>query len=106
MQAKTINAFLQLIKISIGVAPVESFHPLTPEEWDVMYKIASKQALIGVTSLGILKLEGDAKPPRLLRFNWLYTAERIANLNNKIKETGVKLEHSFRLYRKVRRCFC
>lgn len=96
MQAKTTKAFLQLLKLSIGIAPVESFEPLTPEEWDAVFKIASKQALIGVTSLGILKLDGEAKPPRALRFNWLYTSERITKLNRQINESGIKIEQSFK----------
>ena len=96
MQAKTTKAFVQLLKISMGIASVESFESLTPEEWDVVFRIASKQTLIGVTSLGIQKLEGDVKPPRILRFNWLYTSERIIKLNDQINEAGIKIGQSFK----------
>ena len=92
------NQLLELIQLSLGVR--NSLSPLSPEEWQKLYKTAMLQAVVGVCYAGIQKLPQEQKPPQNLFYQWLGMATKIQRKNElmdkrsaivwlKLKEAGL-----------------
>ncbi len=97
----SINLFLELIKVSIGVKNKLS-RSLTSEDLEVLYLMAEKQSILGVCYVGIERLVKQQQVPLTdLVIDWYGQAERIktrngqvneqcSNLQSKLKHDGLK----------------
>lgn len=74
------NFFLELIQVSVGNRPQLS-RTLNDNEWDILYNIARKQALVGVCFGGIDKLPSEQRPYKQLLLNWMGATLQIENRN-------------------------
>ena len=73
------NQLLELIQLSLGVR--NSLSPLSPEEWQKLYKTARLHAVAGVCWAGIQRLPQEQKPPRDLYLQWLGIAAKTQRKN-------------------------
>lgn len=94
MQNQSISLFFQLIRISLGES-ADEFPTLTLKQWEKLYTLSYKQAVIGVLSIGIEKLPENKRPPREVILKWLVTTERIKQLNQHINKVVEKVESLF-----------
>lgn len=89
--------FYELIRVSIGVSSALSFIP-NCQEWNVLYRLAMKQALIGVCFYGVQRLpkEQIVNLPMHLKLQWLGMAASIQKrndlMNNRCKELQKRLK--------------
>ena len=74
--AKVSKLFAELIKVALGNENELSKNP-TVDEWYIIYKEASNQAILGVLFQGVQKLPKGQWPPQELLFEWIGMAEYI-----------------------------
>ena len=73
--------FFQLLLCSIGRR--ESIDaPLTLEQWEDIYKLAEKHAVLGLFFDSVLNLDAEKRPPRKAIVSFALAAESIAAINN------------------------
>lgn len=81
--------FFELIQVALGRKASLSRTP-SAEEWQELYVLSKKQALLGINYAAIERLPKEQGPPRKLLLQWCLAAERIkernTELNNKIPE--------------------
>lgn len=76
-----LDLFIDLIKVSIGVAPCLRRTP-SADEWVQLFEMCQKQSLVGVCFLGIQKLQEQVQgPPELLCLKWMGLAAVIQQRN-------------------------
>ena len=85
--------FFQLLRYSIGVE--SSFPKLMEDEWQVMYELAKKQSLVGVTFMGVSRLPVELRPPKRVMLNWYMLAEKIAKRNAQANKVAVAISEAF-----------
>lgn len=98
------SLFFSLLQLSIGSGETLSRHP-SEEEWGELYKMAAKQALVGICFVGVRRYmeassqSGDVPVvPRKIYFQWLGMAAQIQQRNGVMDERCVELQSKLRLY--------
>ena len=92
--------FFELIQLALGQRERLS-RELNGQEWQEVYQIATKQALLGVCFAGIQRLSKEQAPPKELLFRWFGAAQSIIKRNvqlteqcrtlqEKLKEAGIR----------------
>ena len=84
--------FFQILQYSIGAS--EKMPVISSEEWELLYKIARQQSLLGVLFYGIQK-NGIEKPNKKLLFKWYSISENIKKGNIKANQVAVELSQFF-----------
>ena len=75
------NLFFELIRVAIGNAVYLSHTPIA-EEWRLLYELAKKQSLMGISFAGVQRLRGQHQaPPEQLYLQWLGMAAKIQQRN-------------------------
>lgn len=89
--------FYELIRVSIGYQSSLSYIP-NVQEWDKLYKMAEKQALIGICFMGIKNLGADADTgfikigmTKMQYLNWMGMAFQIQEQNELRNKQCVKV---------------
>lgn len=83
--------FFDLLKVSIGESLCLSYTP-NDKEWNLLYQMAEKQSLIGLTFAGVQKLHIQKQiPPELLLMRWYGMANIIRNRNQQINHQCTSL---------------
>lgn len=95
MKKSSINTFLKLIQISLG-GEFHDFPSLDTAEWQELFILAHKQAIVGILSNIVETLPADKRPPREILLKWIVTAERIKHLNQHLNNTVPKVETLFK----------
>lgn len=90
-QQKIFNDFL---RFSIGSAK-EIPDSLKEADWKELYRIAQKQALLGVLFYGIRRLPKELAPEQNLLMQWMAMAEMIRKQNIKLFQDSVKVCQNF-----------
>ena len=88
--------FFALLRLGLGMegqAPSE--FSLTPEEWAMLYEMATRQSVLGVAYAGIQRLPKDAQPPMELAFQWASEAETICGHNRLVNGVAARLTELF-----------
>lgn len=84
-----MTLFFELIQVALGRKASLSHTP-SAEQWQELYLLSKKQALLGINYAAIERLPKEQRPPRKLLLQWCLAAERIkernTELNNKIPE--------------------
>lgn len=68
---------------------------ITDAEWNAVFELASKQALIGITFRAIESLPAECRPPRELLMKWWSITERIKQQSTLLNETALQVEQRF-----------
>lgn len=93
-EASVIELFFALIRCSIGK---QDKLPYRPDElqWNEMFDIAQKQALIGITFAGIERLPQEQRPPKRILFNWHTAREQIKEKNIDLNKRCIAVSRKF-----------
>ena len=86
------DLFFELICISLGTGNRLSRKP-TADEWSLLYQMAVKQSLVGVTLMGVRKYmkvsqqnNGESVVPSPIYFKWLGTSAHIQERNEQMNK--------------------
>ena len=77
---KVENLFIELLQIALGNRDRFSVSP-SAEEWEKLYDISKKQALVGVCFFALKSLPLEQQPPLLRRRQWAVKAMRLEEKN-------------------------
>lgn len=66
-----------LLRISLGISPADSFPQLSEEQWKALNDAALKQTVLGIAWGGIEKLPLEKQPPRRMKLQWLADTNEI-----------------------------
>lgn len=91
----TIELFFHLLRYAIGSENNFPYKP-TNEEWLEIFNISIKQALTGITFLGIEKLPPQKRPYKELYIRWHISCERIKAFNKKLNFATSAVSNKFR----------
>ena len=84
--------FFELLQVAIGKRQRLSVIP-TNEEWQLLYEMAKKQSLLGVTFYAIQK--NNIQLDKKLLLQWFSVSEKIRQNNQRANEAAVKLTQFF-----------
>lgn len=95
MDDKIRDNFLRLVRYSIGAGD-EPVDKLSPGEWQAVYRLAVRHALVGVCATGIERMDDSLRPPLTLTMHWAMGTVAIEKrgrlLNGKCVELAAILE--------------
>lgn len=89
--------FFYLIQLAVGKHPVDII-PIDEKEWEVIFEMAIKQSLVGVTLEGVQKVTDrypEHKPPVDLLLEWIGQSEQIKQQNKQMNEKSAMLKRMF-----------
>lgn len=96
MQQRDITElFFELVRMGIGTGKGLSYTPTT-EDWEKMYELANKQAVLGVAFSGIEKLPAEQRPPKDILLKWYNISLIIAKQNEKLNRQAVAISRKFK----------
>ena len=91
---KQQKIFFDFLRFCIGSAK-EIPDSLKEADWKELYRIAQKQALLGVLFYGIRRLPKELAPEQKLLMQWMAMAEQIRKQNIKLFQDSVKVCQNF-----------
>ena len=83
--------FFQLIKVSLGNSDHLS-RTLSKDEWETLYDLAEKHAIVGICFMGIQRLPKEQLPDKFVLMEWMGQTERIRTRNAYMDECCLKLQ--------------
>lgn len=90
-----MTLFFELIRIALGRTSALSRTP-SNEEWQRLYNLSKRQALLGITYAAIERLDAIERPPRPLLLQWCLAAERIKERNDELNRRIPELSRRFK----------
>lgn len=96
------TVFIELLQLSLGLTDTLS---ATPDEqmWEIIFRQAKRQSLLGVCFEGINKLPQEQIPPREIRHKWLVTVNKMKSNNALMCSMASRLTREF-AERGIRSC--
>ena len=91
---KQQKIFFDFLRFCIGSAK-KIPGSLKEVDWKVLYRIAQKQALLGVLFYGIRRLPKELAPEQKLLMQWMVMAEQIRKQNTRLFQDSVKICQNF-----------
>lgn len=91
---KQQKIFFDFLRLCIGSAK-EIPGSLKEADWKELYRIAQKQALLGVLFYGIRRLPKELAPEQKLLLQWMVMAEQIRKQNIRLFQDSVKICQNF-----------
>ena len=82
---KIEKLFIELLQIALGNREQFSVCP-SAEEWEILYDMAKKQALVGVCFFALKLLPIEQQPPLLRRRQWAVKAMRLEERNKQVTQ--------------------
>lgn len=86
--------FVELIQIALGYKNEFSRIP-TVGEWQELFWLSKKQALLGIAYTVIERIPKEQRPPRQLILQWIVAAEHIKQCNKELNIKAVSISQSF-----------
>lgn len=77
--------FFELLQVAIGNRKTLT-RPLTDDEWETLYGICEKQALLGIAFAGVERLPKEQYPPFDVLAEWVHDAQVAKERNKKLNE--------------------
>lgn len=93
-QNNIMQLFNELMHISLGYRE-EFSHIPSDYEWNELYILCKRQALLGITYKAIEQLPPHQRPPKPLILKWIAASERIKYLNEKLNAKAVEISRQF-----------
>lgn len=84
----------ELIQVALGHITLLSRTPTT-EEWQSLFILSKKQALLGINYAAIERLPKDQRPQRQLLLQWCLAAERIKERNAELNRKVIEISRKF-----------
>lgn len=89
---KTEALFIELLQVAVGRREFLSHTP-SEQDWQTLYSMASKQAVLGVCFLAVQRLHSlDQVPPKQLVYEWFGVAESIRQRNEVVNKHCRKIQ--------------
>lgn len=85
-----IEDFFLILQAAIG-KPVRLSHSLSDDEWQEMFELAQKQALLGIAFEGVKKLPQEQWPKGGMVLKWTMAAEAIKHRNRQTTDVCLRL---------------
>ena len=82
---KIEKLFIELLQIALGNRGQFSVCP-SAEEWEILYDMAKKQALVGICFFALKLLPIEQQPPLLRRRQWAVKAMRLEERNRQVTQ--------------------
>ena len=82
---KIEKLFIELLQIALGNREQFSVCP-SAEEWEILYDMAKKQALVGICFFALKLLPIEQQPPLLRRRQWAVKAMRLEERNRQVTQ--------------------
>ena len=82
---KIEKLFIELLQIALGNREQFSVCP-SAEEWEILYDMAKKQALVGICFFALKLLPIEQQPPLLRRRQWAVKAMRLEERNRQVMQ--------------------
>lgn len=86
--------FLELLHVSLDYRAELSRIP-SDYEWQQLFQLSKKQALLGITYKAIEQLPIHQRPPKQLILQWIAASERIKYLNEKLNAKAIEISQQF-----------
>lgn len=86
--------FFELLQVAVGTRRRLSSVP-TAEEWQEVFDMAVRQALIGVCADGIDALDNEQRPPRTVAMRWAMTVVQIEKISRRQNMQAVDVQRRF-----------
>lgn len=83
-----------LVRYAIGRS--EQAPQIDVADWETMYDMSKKQAVIGVVFESVQRMGQNATIPRQLKMNWFYKVNQIKNRNMLLNQRSAELVSMFR----------
>lgn len=83
-----------LVRYAIGRS--EQAPQIDVADWETMYDMSKKQAVIGVVFESVRRMGQNATIPRQLKMNWFYKVNQIKNRNMLLNQRSAELVSMFR----------
>ena len=84
--------FFELIQVAMGNRTCLTTSP-TPDEWQSLFEMATKQALVGICSVAVERLKAyGQQPPQPLLWEWIATVTEIQLRNERLDKQCAKLQ--------------
>lgn len=84
--------FFEIVQVSLGHRDILS-RSLTDKEWNLLFVMAQKQAVAGITFVALDKLTSKSqKPPTGLLLEWIGVSEQIRSRNLQVNQKCKELE--------------
>ena len=83
--------FFELLQVAVGTRRRLSSVP-TAEEWQAVFDMAVRQALIGVCADGIDALDNEQRPPRTVAMRWAMTVVQIEKMSRRQNMQAVDVQ--------------
>lgn len=80
-----MSPFFQLLLIALGKRECLDA-PLDAEQWEAVFELAKKQAVLGIVGHAVLNLPADQLPPRPIKVRFALVVEKIGMINSKMNE--------------------
>ena len=88
------DKFFLLVRYAIGRS--EQAPQIDVADWETMYDMSKKQAVIGVVFESVQRMGQNATIPRQLKMNWFYKVNQIKNRNMLLNQRSAELVSMFR----------
>ena len=85
-----IEDFFLILQAAIG-KPVRLSHSLSDDEWQEMFELAQKQALLGIAFEGVKKLPQEQWPKGGMVLKWTMATEAIKHRNRQTTDVCLRL---------------
>lgn len=85
-----LQDFYTILQSAIG-KPVRLSHTLSEKEWNEIFGLAKKQALVGIMFAGVERLPQEQWPPRNVVLQWAMMAESIKHRNRQTTDACLRL---------------
>ena len=93
-QNNLMQLFIELMHLSLGYRE-EFSHIPSDYEWNELFILCKRQALLGIAFNGIEHLPSYQRPPKQLLLQWIAASERIKYLNEKLNAKAVEISRQF-----------
>lgn len=91
---EVMGIFFELLQVAVGTRRRLSSVP-TAEEWQAVFDMAVRQALIGVCADGIDALDNEQRPPRTVAMRWAMTVVQIEKISRRQNMQAVNVQCRF-----------
>lgn len=86
--------FFELLQIAIGNRKMLSHAP-TEEEWNDLFALSQKQAMVGIAFRGVEQLPKEQRPTKQLLMQWYMVTERIKAMNADLDRKALAVANKF-----------
>ena len=90
-----IKNFVMLMRCGMGLKTKDGQQPMpdidSEQEWQLMMRLAKKQAVQGIIERGIRMMPKDQRPPRKINIATVMLSEKINELNRKVDAACIKV---------------